>query len=523
MQGEMAPIRAIIKALVIKNLQDTYAKEQSLPISKRNKMLVQYKPTPGHSWADIAPLLSHYDKIDGQTTVQLSGIFKIIGINSGLTWWDGETTLQAVQLYLQLLVNQQQLKDPKNISTPIGLGLYHSISLINHSCSPNCHLVYDLNGKISVKTTADIAVGEELCIAYAPLYVPSFDRRYTLFKQWHFDPIEAGRYEPQTRVKSDYNIAGVKCTGCDQPFNYHQVKHLELPQQNKIVPAPVVAEPEKKEGTDDVTTTTTTTTPETPAATAPTSKWLDAGMAKPEDMTVATCYGCGNKTQIVAIDNFIRHCTATIDNAQMQAIQEPHKFFLDAQKTLLNIVAYSKTPETKPTDEERKNAEITYLPQNLQYTTQGNKRAPTVQLVKFTPTHQVMYKAYKALLHIAVQYDDYTNIYKWAQLLLVCLNGDKAVSQNTNEYASILEKMAQSQLFLSGSLAEVLPQEGKVGVSQKMLIPAQMKQDYNIKAYEYYKKVYALRKMLYSPQHPYAVVVATAISRLKGLIPKDKL
>ena len=68
----------------------------------------------------------------------------------------------------------------------VGVGIYHSVSLLNHSCQPNCVAVF--NGtKLMIRVTENIQPGEELTISYTELLAPSFKRKEELRKQYFFD------------------------------------------------------------------------------------------------------------------------------------------------------------------------------------------------------------------------------------------------------------------------------------------------------------------------------------------------
>lgn len=68
----------------------------------------------------------------------------------------------------------------------VGVGIYHSVSLLNHSCQPNCVAVF--NGtKLMIRVTENIQPGQELTISYTELLAPSFKRKEELRKQYFFD------------------------------------------------------------------------------------------------------------------------------------------------------------------------------------------------------------------------------------------------------------------------------------------------------------------------------------------------
>ncbi|KAM6220009.1 histone-lysine N-methyltransferase SMYD3 isoform 2-T2 [Rhynchocyon petersi] len=68
----------------------------------------------------------------------------------------------------------------------VGVGLYPSMSLLNHSCDPNCSIVF--NGPhLLLRAVRDIEVGEELTICYLDMLMTSEERKKQLRDQYCFD------------------------------------------------------------------------------------------------------------------------------------------------------------------------------------------------------------------------------------------------------------------------------------------------------------------------------------------------
>lgn len=67
----------------------------------------------------------------------------------------------------------------------IGWGLDLQFSLINHSCNPNCSLVY--NHEFQLITTREIGQGKELTVSYVPLNMPRSIRKKQLNERFFFD------------------------------------------------------------------------------------------------------------------------------------------------------------------------------------------------------------------------------------------------------------------------------------------------------------------------------------------------
>uniref|UniRef100_A0A7J8BA72 [histone H3]-lysine(4) N-trimethyltransferase n=1 Tax=Rousettus aegyptiacus TaxID=9407 RepID=A0A7J8BA72_ROUAE len=68
----------------------------------------------------------------------------------------------------------------------VGVGLYPSVSLLNHSCDPNCSIVF--NGPhLLLRAVRDIEAGEELTICYLDVLMTSEERRKQLRDQYCFE------------------------------------------------------------------------------------------------------------------------------------------------------------------------------------------------------------------------------------------------------------------------------------------------------------------------------------------------
>lgn len=67
----------------------------------------------------------------------------------------------------------------------VGVGLYPSMSLLNHDCQPNCVMIFE--GKtLYLRAIKDIQPQEELTISYTDALAPSVERRKQLEQQYHF-------------------------------------------------------------------------------------------------------------------------------------------------------------------------------------------------------------------------------------------------------------------------------------------------------------------------------------------------
>ena len=89
----------------------------------------------------------------------------------------------------------------------LGLGLYQTIVIFNHSCNPNCVFVFD-GLTCDIRSIRNIEPAEELCISYTELMRPQSVRQEVLKKQYYFD-CTCSRCLSEIEQGSEMN--GLKC------------------------------------------------------------------------------------------------------------------------------------------------------------------------------------------------------------------------------------------------------------------------------------------------------------------------
>ncbi|KAJ0392502.1 hypothetical protein P43SY_006563 [Pythium insidiosum] len=67
-----------------------------------------------------------------------------------------------------------------------GTALFTGICTMNHSCDPNCTVIYMKDGKAQVYAVQDIKAGEELCISYIDVDQDLEDRQLCL-REYQFE------------------------------------------------------------------------------------------------------------------------------------------------------------------------------------------------------------------------------------------------------------------------------------------------------------------------------------------------
>ncbi|XP_066452207.1 histone-lysine N-methyltransferase SMYD3 [Eleutherodactylus coqui] len=90
---------------------------------------------------------------------------------------------QTLEYFCKLTCNSFTISDGE--MQDVGVGLYPSMSLLNHSCDPNCVIIFE--GKfLHLRTIKEIPQGEELTISYIDVKMPSHMRQLQLQRQYCF-------------------------------------------------------------------------------------------------------------------------------------------------------------------------------------------------------------------------------------------------------------------------------------------------------------------------------------------------
>ena len=130
-----------------------------------------------------------------------------------------ETSVEEIiQLACQINANSFVLYEPLATSQhEIGVSLLPMSALLNHSCAPNCVSLTDARGKSIVRTVEDVKKGQELCISYVDLYLPTSERRGKLLETKFF-------WCQCTRcvenLHQDMVIEGIRCEACSAGYLY---------------------------------------------------------------------------------------------------------------------------------------------------------------------------------------------------------------------------------------------------------------------------------------------------------------
>ena len=222
-QGESAPLRVIIRAMLQGNLEEQALADEKKKLAQRNPLLRDWRPRPGCSLSDVRGLMTHADKLPQDTLQAIMRVMDLLGRVVPAGVWGPDGANRALELYLQTKVNAYYITDLNR--TIVGLGLFAAASCLNHSCLPTCSYHFGPGGSICIRTLRAVKAGEELSYSYMDLYAASFERRKQLRDRYFFDALGGPRLDPPTIAAEDAVVAGLRCLACGTGLlNYHRIK-----------------------------------------------------------------------------------------------------------------------------------------------------------------------------------------------------------------------------------------------------------------------------------------------------------
>ena len=159
----------------------------------------------------------------------------------------GLTSEQEVVDILCLLdTNTFQVLSPGSATTLAGL--YLRVSLLNHSCVPNCRLIFRGDNSLQVRASVQIKKGQEVNISYTPPFFSVIARNNILHRGKQFlcscarcqDPSELGTNLSSVSCEAEdcqgglglYQHTGAfsedwECSQCKRRINYQQYAALD--------------------------------------------------------------------------------------------------------------------------------------------------------------------------------------------------------------------------------------------------------------------------------------------------------
>jgi len=124
-------------------------------------------------------------------------------------------------------VTELQLADTLHRSHPVsvGLALYPTVSLLNHSCDPVLELIF-YGDRCAVRAVQNTRAGRQLFVDYGHVYyvVGRAERRAALSRQYHFD-CQCAACCADWALKSQLpsGSAALKCVDCSSPLSAEEL------------------------------------------------------------------------------------------------------------------------------------------------------------------------------------------------------------------------------------------------------------------------------------------------------------
>lgn len=121
-----------------------------------------------------------------------------------------------------------------NFNNCFGLMFDPTFSMINHSCKPNCTLIWKDNGEILVKNIYDLKASEEITINYISIKMPKEMREKRLFSSFFF---KCECYQCLVIDKEFDKMLPIECNKCKKinfGFKLENFEYIENFSNNKI-------------------------------------------------------------------------------------------------------------------------------------------------------------------------------------------------------------------------------------------------------------------------------------------------
>lgn len=174
------------------------------------------------SFAAIECLRSNRDKWDQASLIPFAQVS--MAVQQCVTPEAMLGAKEMVELWCQFSCNSYAVMDSELVSA--GVGVYPLTSMINHSCYPNCAMIFD-GSTITVRCIRPIQPGEEVTVSYLDVCLPWEKRQDELARRYFFqcqcslclstecDPRDAWRCTTSDCERPiPRNAVGYICPGC---------------------------------------------------------------------------------------------------------------------------------------------------------------------------------------------------------------------------------------------------------------------------------------------------------------------
>ncbi|XP_063050633.1 histone-lysine N-methyltransferase SMYD3 [Engraulis encrasicolus] len=143
-------------------------------------------PTSQNAPEELYSIEEHQSHLEGMSEEKLDGLRHL---SSALQLYlqeggEGHThTHDLLSLLAKITCNCFTISDGE--LQEVGVGLYPSMSLLNHDCQPNCVMLFE-GTTLHLRAVRDIKTHQEVTISYAECVSPTAERRGQLEQQYHF-------------------------------------------------------------------------------------------------------------------------------------------------------------------------------------------------------------------------------------------------------------------------------------------------------------------------------------------------
>merc|ERR1712066_41820 len=172
-------------------------------LSKLNRL--NGKASPEEELITVMEMQDHIEKRDAENRVSIDENVMNFGDYYGYENLPQDDDYTLNHLFGLLECNGFSITDSRGI-TMVGVGVYPSISLLNHSLAPNCVAV-SIGKTVHLRALIDIPEGEELFINYLDELTPMDDAIDMLKTQYYFDYNVEDEWDvasiPKIKAKND--------------------------------------------------------------------------------------------------------------------------------------------------------------------------------------------------------------------------------------------------------------------------------------------------------------------------------
>ncbi|XP_077668005.1 histone-lysine N-methyltransferase SMYD3 isoform X2 [Eretmochelys imbricata] len=151
------------------------------------KLLGQSAACPSEKLYSFSDLQSNIEELSEEMKEGLRHLAQTLQLYLRVEIQDAFQLLPAIdifQIFAKVTCNCFTISNGE--MQDVGVGLYPSMSLLNHSCDPNCVIVFE-GRQLLLRSVREIQIGEELTISYIESLMPSSERQKHLKRQYCFE------------------------------------------------------------------------------------------------------------------------------------------------------------------------------------------------------------------------------------------------------------------------------------------------------------------------------------------------